>query len=47
MTGLWDELNKVKISMCEPRSGEEFEETMKLFYDTIRRTGYLSALMFL
>ncbi|XP_063613872.1 Fanconi anemia group J protein homolog, partial [Penaeus indicus] len=39
MTGLWEELNKVKISMCEPRSGEEFEETMKLFYDTIRRTG--------
>nr|XP_027227280.1 Fanconi anemia group J protein homolog [Penaeus vannamei] len=39
ITGLWDELNKVKISMCEPRSGEEFEETMKLFYDTIRRTG--------
>ncbi|XP_076052795.1 uncharacterized protein LOC143032210 [Oratosquilla oratoria] len=37
-TGLWDEILKTKMIMIEPRRSDDFEETMKLFYDTIRDT---------
>ncbi|XP_071541699.1 Fanconi anemia group J protein homolog isoform X2 [Panulirus ornatus] len=37
-TGMWEELSHIKVPMTEPRNGEEFEETMALFYDTIRNT---------
>ncbi|KAK3886088.1 hypothetical protein Pcinc_009742, partial [Petrolisthes cinctipes] len=37
-TGVWEELSSMKVAMTEPRRGEEFEETLALFYDTIRNS---------
>ncbi|XP_069948696.1 Fanconi anemia group J protein homolog isoform X4 [Cherax quadricarinatus] len=38
-TGMWDELNQIKVAITEPRNSEKFEEAMALFYDTIKNSG--------
>ncbi|XP_064119923.1 Fanconi anemia group J protein-like isoform X2 [Macrobrachium nipponense] len=37
-TGLWDEISNRKIAITEPRKSEEFESSLRLFYDTIAET---------
>ncbi|XP_069161722.1 Fanconi anemia group J protein homolog [Procambarus clarkii] len=39
VTGIWNELNEVKVVITEPRNNEQFEEAITLFYDTIKNTG--------
>ncbi|RXG55176.1 Fanconi anemia group J protein-like, partial [Armadillidium vulgare] len=37
-SSIWEEIEKVKVPITEPRNSEDFENSMKLFYSTIERT---------